>query len=45
MIAVRTGPEPRFRHVVSAVPVAAKVDGHVRLFGRLNIYSSMSAEA
>lgn len=45
MIAVFTGRESRLRHIVSAVTVAAKADGYVRLFGRKNLFSSMSAEA
>ena len=45
MIAVYTGREPRLRQFSAAVPVAAKVDGYVRLFGRKNPKSSMSAEA
>jgi hypothetical protein len=45
MIAVYTGREPRLRHLISAVSVATLADGYVRLFGRKNLFSSMSAEA
>lgn len=45
MIAVYTGRESRLRQFVSALSVATKVDGYVRLFGRKNPHSSMSSEA
>ena len=45
MIAVFTGREPRLRQFVSAISVVTFADGYVRLFGRKNPFSSMSAEA